>query len=210
MLAPGAPRSPSRDEHVTHRRTWTPHGAVLESAPAASNRGPRQAPAVRWPEATSSPRARRRRSRRRRRRSSSTPPRGGFPLSPLGNRGTGPRITHDLDETRSQDIPWSLCGVLLYVATLFTRRGRRPPPQRRGRTLCPMIGPVDPRLSDPPPAAVDSTATTRAYLYGDPGCDRTRFPALRSTPSAALPSTNRCEKRTGRPMPRNRSAESCR
>ena len=23
-------------------------------------------------------------------------------------------ITHDLDETRSQDIPWSLCGVLLY------------------------------------------------------------------------------------------------
>ena len=34
--------------------------------------------------------------------------------------GSGPRptrkgpITHDLDETRSQDIPWSLCGVLLY------------------------------------------------------------------------------------------------
>ena len=48
------------------------------------------------------------------------------------------------------------------------------------------------------------------HTYGDPGFDSTRFPARRSTPVAALPSTNRCEKRTGRPMPRNRSAESCR
>ena len=39
-------------------------------------------------------------------------------------RGTpkGP-ITHDLDETRSQDIPWSLCGVLLYDPRQFAKAG---------------------------------------------------------------------------------------
>ena len=32
-------------------------------------------------------------------------------------------ITHDLDETRSQDIPWSLCGVLLYDPTQTAKGG---------------------------------------------------------------------------------------
>ena len=32
-------------------------------------------------------------------------------------------ITHDLDETRSQDIPWSLCGVLLYDPTQIAKAG---------------------------------------------------------------------------------------
>ena len=32
-------------------------------------------------------------------------------------------ITHDLDETRSQDIPWSLCGVLLYDPRQIARAG---------------------------------------------------------------------------------------
>ena len=32
-------------------------------------------------------------------------------------------ITHDLDETRSQDIPWSLCGVLLYDPRQIAKEG---------------------------------------------------------------------------------------
>ena len=32
-------------------------------------------------------------------------------------------ITHDLDETRSQDIPWSLCGVLLYDPRQIAKAG---------------------------------------------------------------------------------------
>ena len=42
---------------------------------------------------------------------------------------SGPRptrkgpITHDLDETRSQDIPWSLCGVLLYDPRQIAKEG---------------------------------------------------------------------------------------
>ena len=32
-------------------------------------------------------------------------------------------ITHDLDETRSQDIPWSLCGVLLYDPRQIVKEG---------------------------------------------------------------------------------------
>ena len=61
-----------------------PTGAALESAPAASNRGPRQAP----PRPCAGPKPRRHHgrdadaSRRRRRQGFSTPPRGGFPLSP--------------------------------------------------------------------------------------------------------------------------------
>ena len=39
-------------------------------------------------------------------------------------------ITHDLDETRSQDIPWSLCGVLLYdsrqIAPVYQPNVARP------------------------------------------------------------------------------------
>ena len=31
--------------------------------------------------------------------------------------------THDLDETRSQDIPWSLCGVLLYDPRQIAKEG---------------------------------------------------------------------------------------
>ena len=33
-------------------------------------------------------------------------------------------ITHDLDETRSQDIPWSLCGVLLYDPRQIAKDGK--------------------------------------------------------------------------------------
>ena len=42
---------------------------------------------------------------------------------------SGPRptrkgpITHDLDETRSQDIPWSLCGVFLYDPRQIAKEG---------------------------------------------------------------------------------------
>ena len=32
-------------------------------------------------------------------------------------------ITHNLDETRSQDIPWSLCGVLLYDPRQIPKEG---------------------------------------------------------------------------------------
>ena len=35
-------------------------------------------------------------------------------------------ITHDLDETRSQDIPWSLCGVLLYDPRQIAKDGDLP------------------------------------------------------------------------------------
>ena len=31
---------------------------------------------------------------------------------------------HDLDETRSQDIPWSLCGVLLYDPRQIAKDGK--------------------------------------------------------------------------------------
>ena len=114
------------------RPTWVGHpaGAALESAPAASNRGPRQAP----PRPCAGPKPRRHHGR--------------DADAPAAADDEAPRHhPAGVSRSRSQDIPWSLCGVLLYVATLFTRRGRRPPPQRRGRTLCPMIGPVDHRAA---------------------------------------------------------------
>ena len=53
----------------------------------------------------------------------STDPRRNHP-SPAPRRTPKGPITHDLDETRSQDIPWSLCGVLLYDPEA-DREGRR-------------------------------------------------------------------------------------
>ena len=44
------------------------------------------------------------------------------PQSGLRPTRKGP-ITHDLDETRSQDIPWSLCGVLLYDPRQIAKAG---------------------------------------------------------------------------------------
>ena len=57
------------------------------------------------------------------------PPRRRETPEPSQEPQSGPRptrkgpITHDLDETRSQDIPWSLCGVLLYDPRQIAKEG---------------------------------------------------------------------------------------
>ena len=49
-------------------------------------------------------------------------PSQGPPQSSPRRTPKGP-ITHDLDEIRSQDIPWSLCGVLLYDPRQIAKEG---------------------------------------------------------------------------------------
>ena len=122
--APGESCRPAAPEEAgTRGRDGRFTSAARAAAPAGVITPPSSAGGTRWSSWTPRPQRRGESVTTAPARRRETPEPSQEPPQSSPRRTPKGPITHDLDETRSQDIPWSLCGVLLYDPRQIAKEG---------------------------------------------------------------------------------------